>query len=126
LINQGAYLETAAAQSARQFLSGNMAYAEQLAASALCLRFEMPALSAIDIEQKSLVGLGSVTGFVAARMATRGGVHAGSALVGRQATRRMISATSARVASRSAQSATVSSAGGLCGPAAVVCIPALF
>src|SRR5690606_15928610 len=31
LINQGAYLETAAAQSARQFLSGNMAYAEQLA-----------------------------------------------------------------------------------------------
>lgn len=126
LINQGANLEIAAAQHARQFVAGHMAYTEQLAASAICLRFEMPVLSSIEIDQKSLVGLGPVSGFVAARLAARSGVYAGSALVGRQATRRMISATSARVASRTAQSATVSSAGGLCGPAAVVCIPALF
>lgn len=126
LLARGQQLEALASENARQFMTQHMAYTEQLAASAMCLRFEMPALSEIELTRKSLVGLGPVSGMLAAQLAARSSIHAGSALIGQQATRRMISASSARVASRTAQSASVGSAGGLCGPASLVCVPALF
>jgi len=126
LLEKGAQLEIMVQGNAAQLVARQLSYTEQLAASSVCLRFELPALVEIGLDQKSLVGLGPITGALAARIAARSSVHAGSALVGRQATKRMISATSARVASHTAQSATAGAAGGFCGPLAPVCVPALF
>lgn len=126
LLSRVQQLETMAGQQAQQWITRHLAYTGQLASSSICLRGQLPALDMLAVNHTSLVGLGPVSGVLAARLAARSSIHAGSALIGRQATQRMISASSARVASRTAQSASVSSAGGLCGPASVVCIPALF
>src|SRR5690606_32022767 len=54
----------------------------------------------------------------------RSSVHADSALVGRQAKKRMRSARRPPAASHAAQSATAGAAGGVCGPHAPGCVPA--
>lgn len=126
LQEHGQRLQTLALDRARQLVTQQMEYTEHLIAASPCLQLQTPSLALVELNQKSLVGLGPVSGMLAARLAARSSVHIGSVLVGRQATQRVISANAARVASRTAQSATVSSAGGFCGPASVVCIPALF
>ncbi|MDO9518845.1 MAG: hypothetical protein Q7L19_01360 [Pseudohongiella sp.] len=112
--------------SAGQFYLQQALYVEELLNASDCLQFELPALPLPDLVHKSAVGVGPVAGLVVAGIAARGSARVGANVLSRNATKRAVSATAARVAAKTTQSAAGSGVGLTCGPLAPVCIPALF
>jgi hypothetical protein len=94
---------------------------DSLAGSANCLDLSAPGLSLNDYMSKSPVGAGSGAGILAARASMR----VGSRVVGRTASRRVVSSAFARLTGRAASSAAAGSTGVLCGPFVWICAPAL-
>jgi len=80
-----------------------------------------PTLALDEYMSKSLVGVGSGAGVLAARASMR----LGSRVVSRTATKRVISSGFGRLTGRLASSAAAGSAGALCGPLVIICAPAL-
>jgi hypothetical protein len=111
---------------AGEFYIQQALYVEELLTTNECLQMELPALSLPDLLNKSAVGVGPVAGLVVAGIAARGSARVGAGVMSRSATKRAVSATAAKVATKTTQSAAGSSFGLSCGPLAPVCAPALF
>jgi hypothetical protein len=112
--------------AAQQFYLQQTVELEQLMASSPCL---LPALSPLGMPElinKSAVGVGPVLGLLAGRLAVRGGAQVGAKVLTRNASKRVASASVAKVSGKMVQSAGVGSLGLSCGVLAPVCAPALF
>jgi hypothetical protein len=112
--------------SAQQFYLQQTVELEQLMASSHCL---LPALSPLGMPElisKSAVGVGPVLGLLAGRLAVRGGAQVGAKVLTRHASKRVASASVAKVSGKMLQSAGTSSLGLSCGALAPVCAPVLF
>lgn len=112
--------------SAQQFYLQQTVELEQLMASSHCL---LPALSPLGMPElinKSAVGVGPVLGLLAGRLAVRGGAQVGVKVLTRNASKRVASASVAKVSGKMLQSAGTSSLGLSCGAVAPVCAPVLF
>lgn len=112
--------------SSHQFYLQQTVELEQLMASSHCL---LPALSPLGMPElinKSAVGVGPVLGLLAGRLAVRGGAQVGVKVLTRNASKRVASASVAKVSGKMLQSAGTSSLGLSCGAVAPVCAPVLF
>jgi hypothetical protein len=79
-----------------------------------------------ELINKSAVGMGPVLGLLAGRLAVRGGAQVGVKVLTRNASKRVASASVAKVSGKMLQSAGTSSLGLSCGAVAPVCAPVLF
>lgn len=112
--------------SAQQFFLQHTVQLEQMMASSPCLRPALSPLSMQELINKSAVGVGPVLGLLAGRLAVRSGAQVGAKVLTRNASKRVASASVAKVSGKMLQSAGTSSLGLSCGALAPVCAPALF
>lgn len=111
---------------AQQFYLQQTVELEQLMASSPCLLPAISPLSMPELINKSAVGVGPVLGLLAGRLAVRGGAQVGAKVLTRNASKRVASASVAKVSGKIAQSASTGSLGLSCGALAPVCAPVLF
>lgn len=112
--------------AAQQFYVQQTVELEQLMASSPCLLPALSPLSMPELINKSAVGVGPVLGLLAGRLAVRGGAQVGAKVLTRNASKRVASASVAKVSGKIAQSASTGSLGLSCGAMAPVCAPMLF
>ena len=112
--------------SAQQFFLQHTVQLEQMMASSPCLLPVLSPLSMPELINKSAVGVGPVLGLLAGRLAVRSGAQVGAKVLTRNASKRVASASVAKVSGKMLQSAGTSSLGLSCGALAPVCAPALF
>jgi hypothetical protein len=112
--------------SAHQFYVQQAVKLEQLMASSSCLLPVLPPLAMPELINKSAVGVGPVVGLLATRLAAQGGARVGSKVLTRNASKRIVSASAAKVSTKVAQSSGAGSLGISCGALAPVCVPVLF
>lgn len=111
---------------AQQFYLQHALQLEQSMASSPCLLPALTPLSMPELLNKSAVGVGPVLGLLAGRLAIRGGAQVGATVLTRNASKRVASASVARVSGKMVQSAGAGSLGLTCGVMAPVCAPVLF
>ena len=106
---------------AQQLLSRQAALVEQLAGSVDCLELPASTLSLQEHMHKSPVGAGSGAGILVARASMRMGTR----VVGKTASRRVVSGAFGRLSGRLVTSSAAGASGAFCGPLVLVCAPLL-
>ena len=114
------------AASASQIMLQHAQYVEDQLGASQCLQLRIPTAQLPELINRSAVGAGPVAALVATRIATRSSVRLGANVMSRNAAKRAVSASAARVAAKTVPSTGAGGLGLSCGPLAPVCVPALF
>lgn len=111
---------------AQAFYVQQAMYLDELMASSTCLLPVLPPLTMPELVNKSAVGVGPLVGLLVSRFAVQGGARVGSKVLTRSASKRIISASAAKVSAKVAESSGLAGLGVGCGVMAPVCVPVLF